>query len=153
MKNYYLILSLVAVLIVGGFGFYSLNKGNKSPGAMPKKEAAQQESFSSPKYIEYSKSALEGAKDKRQVLFFYANWCPICKPADADFKANVDKIPDDLALIRVNYSDSDTDQEEKDLADKYGVAYQHTFVQIDASGAEVTKWNGGQTDELLAKIK
>lgn len=86
-------------------------------------------------------------------LYFYANWCPICKPADADFKANSSKIPPDVTVIRVNYNDTDTGQEEKDLAKKYGITYQHTFVQIDAQGKEVTKWNGGQTDELLANIK
>jgi thioredoxin-related protein len=47
----------------------------------------------------------------------------------------------------------ETDQEEKDLAKKYGITYQHTFVQIDSKGNEITKWNGGKTDELLAKIK
>ena len=40
-----------------------------------------------------------------------------------------------------------------DLAKKYGITYQHTFVQIDSQGKEVTKWNGGQTDELAANIK
>ena len=105
------------------------------------------------RYVEYSKAALDGSANKRRVLYFYANWCPICKPADADFKANSSKIPADVTVIRVNYNDSDTDQEEKDLAKKYVIIYQHTFVQVDSTGKEVTKWNGGQTDELLANIK
>lgn len=104
-------------------------------------------------YVKYSKETLDQATKNRRVLFFYANWCPICKPADADFTTNVNKIPSDVTVIRVNYNDTDTDQEEKDLAKKYAITYQHTFVQIDAEGKEVTKWNGGQTDELLAKIK
>ncbi|MBI3559810.1 hypothetical protein HY087_01635 [Candidatus Gottesmanbacteria bacterium] len=104
-------------------------------------------------YVEYSKAALDQAVSNRRVLYFFANWCPICKPADADFKANSSKIPTDVTVIRVNYNDTDTDQEEKDLAKKYAIIYQHTFVQIDGQGKEVTKWNGGKTDELLAKIK
>lgn len=119
--------------------------GGKDEAAMMKKEASR--------YVEYSKAALDQAADKRRVLYFYANWCPICKPADANFKANSSKIPADVTVIRVNYNDSDTDQEEKDLAKKYGITYQHTFIQIDTQGKEVTKWNGGQTDELLANIK
>lgn len=105
------------------------------------------------RYVEYSKAALDQAANSRRVLYFYANWCPVCKPADADFAANSSKIPSDVTVIRVNYNDTDTDQEEKDLAKKYGIIYQHTFVQIDAQGKEVTKWNGGETDELIANIK
>jgi thiol-disulfide isomerase/thioredoxin len=108
---------------------------------------------STSRYVVYSKTALDQAATNRRVLYFYANWCPICKPADADFRANSSKIPADVTVIRVNYNDTDTDQEEKDLAKKYGITYQHTFVQIDGQGKEVTKWNGGKTDELLANIK
>jgi thioredoxin-related protein len=53
----------------------------------------------------------------------------------------------------VNYNDTATDQAEKELAKKYGVTYQHTFVQIDAEGNEVTKWNGGKIEELLHNIR
>lgn len=105
------------------------------------------------KYIEYSKIELDKASDKRRVLFFYASWCPKCKPADLDFKNNADKIPNDLVITRVNYNDPDTDTEEKELAKKYGITYQHTFVQIDSEGKELTKWNGGQLEELLSRIK
>jgi hypothetical protein len=62
-------------------------------------------------------------------------------------------IPADVTLFRVNYNDTDTDQEEKDLAKQYAVTYQHTFVQIDEGGKEVTRWNGGQMPELLENIK
>lgn len=107
---------------------------------------------SSQKYVEYSKTVLDSSADKRRVLYFYANWCPICKPADQNFKTNQNLIPEDVTIIRVNYNDTDTDQEEKDLAKKYAVTYQHTFVQIDKSGMEVTKWNGGKIEELLNNI-
>lgn len=105
------------------------------------------------RYVEYSRLRLDSSSGNRRVLFFYASWCPTCKPADANFRKNISKIPEDVALIRVNYNDSETDQEEKDLAKKYGITYQHTFVQIDATGKEVTKWNGGQIDELIFNIK
>lgn len=105
------------------------------------------------RYVQYSRSALDSAANTRRVLFFYASWCPTCKPADASFTQNASKIPEDVTLLRVNYNDPDTDQEEKDLAKKYGITYQHTFVQIDSTGKEVTKWNGGKIDELLSNIK
>jgi len=109
--------------------------------------------MTSSRYVQYSKSVLDSASDYRRVLFFYASWCPTCRPADLSFTENSSEIPEDVRLIRVNYNDPDTDQEEKDLAKKYGVTYQHTFVQIDAQGGVVTKWNGGQINELLSAIK
>ena len=104
----------------------------------------------SSRYVEYSKTVLDQFINKRRVLYFYATWCPSCKVANEDFLANPDKIPEDIVVIRTNYNDPNTDQEEKDLAKKYGIIYQHTFVQIDAQGNEITKWNGGATRELLA---
>lgn len=104
-------------------------------------------------YIPYSSTVLASTAAKKRVLFFFANWCPTCIPTDKEFQASTDKIPADVAVIRVNYQDTDTDQEEKDLAKKYGVTYQHTFVEIDAQGNKVTSWNGGGVDELIAKLQ
>lgn len=105
------------------------------------------------KYFEFSEAGFEGAASEKRVLFFYANWCPTCRPTDAELSANMDQIPDGVVVIRVNYNDPDTDSVESELAKKYGVTYQHTFVQIDENGSVVTKWNGGRTKELLANIK
>lgn len=105
------------------------------------------------RYMVYSKSVLDNSSDKRRVLFFYASWCPTCRPADENIKNNTDRIPEDMTIIRVNYNDPDTDQEEKDLAEKYNITYQHTFVQIDSNGTEIAKWNGGNLDQILTNIK
>lgn len=105
------------------------------------------------RYVEYSPTALVDATGTRRVLFFYAAWCPTCKPADADFKANSDQIPEDVTVIRVNYNDDDTDEAEKALAKKYAVTYQHTYVEIDSEGNTVKVWNGGQLDELLENVE
>ena len=98
-------------------------------------------------YIDYSQQNFENNKDKKRILFFYAAWCPTCRPADANFKANLDELPSDTVLFRVNY---DT---EKDLKQKYNITYQHTYVQVDENGNEVAKWNGGQIEQLLSNIK
>ncbi|HVF69322.1 MAG TPA: thioredoxin family protein [Xanthomonadales bacterium] len=116
-------------------------------------EEAMMKKEDSSRYVEYSKAALDQSDDKRRVLYFYASWCPTCRIADPELSANSSKFPEDVVVLRVNYNDPDTDQEEKDLAKKYAVTYQHTFVQIDEQGNEVTTWNGGQTKELLANLK
>jgi hypothetical protein len=41
----------------------------------------------------------------------------------------------------------------KDLQKKYGVTYQHTFVQIDENGEALSKWNGGDVDKLLSTVR
>ena len=169
MKSPIVIFAIVAILAVVGFGAYSLSQNSSQSDSMMKKsettiptdammkkndgDKMMDDKKSGSGYVEYSKSALDNSSDNRRVLYFYASWCPTCRPADANFKENTSKIPEDVTVIRVNYNDPETDQEEKDLAKKYGITYQHTFVQIDGTGKEVTKWNGGQINELLSNIK
>lgn len=105
------------------------------------------------KYIQYSNSALEDTAQLRRVLFFYASWCPTCRPVDEELSQNASQIPEDVRVIRVNYNDPDTDSEEKVLAQKYEVTYQHTFVQISSDGTEIAKWNGGGLGQLLENIQ
>lgn len=162
------------IVLLGGVGYFLINSANKDTtmvkndgdammeksedAVMEKGEDAMMEEsddkmMADSKYVPYTKSALEKASSGKRVLYFYANWCPTCVPADKNFSANVDKIPDGVTLIRVNYNDPDTDAEEKALANQYKVTYQHTFVQIDAEGNAINRWNGGQISELLANIK
>lgn len=90
---------------------------------------------------------------EKKVLYFYANWCPTCIPANAEFESRYKEIPENVVVVRVNYNDTDTNSEEKALATRYGITYQHTFVQVDAKGDVVKKWNGGGLDELIMNIK
>ena len=179
MKKYSVLLLLVVILLVAG-GVYVASQNTtkmsdketdkmmagessnveKDDSMMREEDSMMQDDDASgdrmmqqSAYVSYEKGILEKTANTKRILFFYANWCPTCKPADANFQANEAKIPDGVSLIRVNYNDTDTDDEEKKLADTYAVTYQHTFVQIDAQGKVVTKWNGGQIDELLSNLK
>ena len=103
-------------------------------------------------YQEFSETALSDSDDKRRVLFFYANWCPTCKAAEQDIQENIDELPDDVVIIRVNYNDTNTNENEKELARKYAITYQHTFVQIDAENNAIKTWNGGQLKEIIKNL-
>jgi thioredoxin 1 len=82
------------------------------------------------------------------VLFFRASWCPTCRAVDADIKANLGKIPPSLTILDVNYDNS------SDLKKKYGVTYQHTFVQVDKDGNLIKKWSGSPTlASLVSEVK
>lgn len=99
------------------------------------------------RYADYSPQAFEESNDKKRVYFFHASWCPTCKVANEEFSSNPDGIPEDIVLFKTDY---DT---ENDLKKRYGITYQHTFVQVDENGNEVAKWNGGGISELIANVR
>lgn len=115
--------------------------------------SAATETTDASRYRTNHASELAEAQSPRRILFFYASWCPTCIPADKILSSSQSSLPEDVIIYRLNYNDPDTDQVEADLAKKYGVTYQHTFVQIDESGEVVTKWNGGGISELLTNLK
>ncbi len=98
-------------------------------------------------FIHYTgpEKAMMLAEEKPTILFFHASWCPSCREASEDFTNNSKELMG-VNLILVDYDNSD------ELQKKYGITYQHTFVQIDKSGNALTKWNGGGTEELLENI-
>ena len=104
------------------------------------------------RYVLFTPETLTSQSETRRVLFFYANWCPTCIPVDKDFQRRKEAIPSNVTLIRVNYNDDATDATEEELARKYDITYQHTFVEIDNQGNAIKRWNGGGLDELLSQL-
>ena len=99
-------------------------------------------------FVPYSPEALAAATASgRTILYFHADWCPTCRAADADFEANRAQLPADLTVLVVDYD------RETALKGQHKIAYQHTFVQIDGSGQEITRWSGGGTRDLLANLR
>lgn len=83
--------------------------------------------------------------DKLIVLYFYANWCPICRVEFPKMQAAFNELGSEKVIgFRVNYNDNETDDTEINLAREFGVAYQHTKVFLK-NGARVLKspegWN------------
>lgn len=98
-------------------------------------------------YQDYTPGQLSAAQTGKVVLFFRAPWCPTCRALDADIMKNSGEIPGNIRILKVDY---DTSEE---LKTKYGVTYQHTFVQVDADGKQLKKWNGSPTlSSLLSQI-
>lgn len=100
-------------------------------------------------YKEYSVAAVSAAQatGNNVVLFFHATWCPFCKAANTEFTSRASEIPSGVTVLKTDY-DSQTA-----LKQKYGVTYQHTFVQIDASGNQISKWTGGDIENLKKYVK
>lgn len=153
-KNF--IFVFVAIVFIGGIGLF-LSRNSSSPSNVrqnliinqPSNEEGKRiEGYSgrvlagsvSP-YIEFNKSDYDKVLSSGKVVFldFYANWCPICRDEAPNLKAGFDSLTTDKVVgFRVNYNDSETDEDEKKLAQKFGITYQHTKV-ILKEGKEVSK--------------
>ncbi len=172
--------ALIAVLVAAG-GLYYVSSGDmeqesmmgeeamQKPDAMMENDAMPQDAMEADamkkdetmmsddvdsmmmqkgSYEEYSAEKLARANEGDVILFFRAGWCPTCRALDEDIRKNLSKIPAGVTILDVDY-DSETA-----LKQKYGVTYQHTLVQVDASGNLITKWSGGLTlADFLTKVQ
>lgn len=99
-------------------------------------------------YEAYAPEKLALANSGDVVLFFRASWCPTCKAVDSDIRSKSTSIPGGLTILDVDYDNS------SDLKKKYGVTYQHTFVQVSADGSLIKKWSGSPTlAALVAQVQ
>ena len=181
MKSQYIGIALLCVVIV--VGVIVLGKGNSSTtpavldtvtstdGVMEKDGAMQMEAMMKAyangmrkedsgarmkddsmmsthgSYEAYTPEKVSRAADGNVVLFFHAPWCPTCRSADADITKNTATIPAGLSILKTDYDTYD------ELKKKYGVTYQHTFVQVDAAGNLIKKWSGGDYSDILANVQ
>lgn len=76
------------------------------------------------------------------VLFFNASWCPTCQETVSNLDA--EGVPPGLTVVSVDYDGA------SELKQEYGVTVQHTFVQVDQSGAEQAKFTGALTGEEIS---
>src|SRR3989344_3899481 len=87
-------------------------------------------------YKEFTRQEYQRALAEGNTVFlnFYANWCPICKREKPDIVGALNKVTrEDLVAFQVNYNDSETDEDEKRLAEKFQVPYQHTKLIINSN--------------------
>ena len=76
------------------------------------------------------------------VLFFSASWCPTCQASIKSLDA--DGVPAGLTVVKVDYDRAN------ELKKEYGVTVQHTYVQVDEAGDELTKFTGSISGEDIA---
>ena len=98
MKKYVIIAVIVAVV---GLGVSVANK----PERMQKKEGIVRESMMKKSEVDGEYDVTEGVPvaGMKNVLFFYASWCPTCRAADADITAKQSSIPSGLVIHKVDY--------------------------------------------------
>ena len=150
---------VVLGVVIAGISVYSSN-GKNDTTVMEKQKMEKEVAMTTPSpsdgammkvgsYEPYTSAKVAMASATQDVvLFFRASWCPTCRAVDADINAHLKEIPETLSILDVNYDTA------SDLKKKYGVTYQHTFVQVDAQGNLIKKWSGSPTlSALVAEVK
>lgn len=154
-----LLILFIAVIVLGFGAIIVLNNQNKTTTPSEKKKAASAESSGEPKgkkiegyagkvlagnsspFLEFNKGDYEQALKSDKIIFldFYANWCPICRAEEPEILAGFEAlITDKIIGFRVNFNDSETDEDEKQLAKDFNVPYQHTKI-ILKNGLEISR--------------
>lgn len=129
-----LVVVLIVVVLAGVGAWYafstsqtaaptSTNEVGVAPSLKPAANPAQ--------VIPFTKGVYEEAlaSDKLVVLYFYANWCPICREEFPRFQEIISSFSaDQVVALQVNFNDSETDADEEAIARKYDIPYQHSKV-------------------------
>lgn len=84
---------------------------------------------------------------KRSLLFFHASWCPICQRADGELKSIYGEGGVPINTYKIDYDSA------KQLKERYGVTYQHTFVLIDEQGNPLQVMQGPTEDYLRQVLR
>lgn len=92
-------------------------------------------------YLVFNQSDFEKAKSEGKIILlnFYANWCPICRAEAPVITSGFDAMQaSNIVGFRVNFNDSETDDNEKSLAKEFNVPFQHTKIFLK-NGQEVSR--------------
>ena len=151
MKKNLLIYIVIVIIVIIGARYYFIGQQQvllEGDVMMEKEEGVMMEKKEGETVVKYSGIVLAGKSaplldftkadydaalktDKLVVLYFYANWCPICKAEFPKMQEAFNELDTDRVIgFRVNYNDNQTDKDEENLAREFGIAYQHTKVFV-----------------------
>jgi len=140
MNRRIIAIAIAATIVTGGAVVLAQSQPT-GPGPAPVSASAA--------YRDYSPEAVSTASaDDKVILFFHAQWCSTCKLLSDDITANIDRIPDNVRILHVDYDTATT------LKQRYEVTLQHTLVQVGADGDKIASWHLTPTlDALLDELE
>ncbi len=169
MRKYFVIISAFCVLGLMLGGCQTENQENKPPIEKESQQALQntkvsisvtdedgltaevetdEDDASAPQYKAYSEAeytALKGSKPF--VLFFHADWCPICRQMEKTYTERLDEFPKGTIILKTDYDS------ENELKSEYGVTTQSTVIVFDSQGERIYAAQDPRLDDFMAAIK
>lgn len=149
MRPFNIFIIIFIIVLVGGFVFFKDGFIQTEKDTHASAQTLQQIRYDRSHYLDYSETnLLSSEKFGRTILFFAATtWCSNCAQLDKAITQNVNKLPNDLTILKVDY---DRDTQTKD---KYSVTMQTTLVLLDKNGNEIKRWIGtGSFNDLMKNI-
>lgn len=147
MKPFNILITLAAVVILGGFIFFK--DGFKTAQSNPSTSIASKELVDRVRYLNYSEGNQELSQQYGKTVLFFAatTWCQTCSELDKEINKRISEIPSGVTILKVDYDNN------REMKAKYGVTQQHTLVVVDKNGHEAKRWIGGNLDLLLQEVK
>src|SRR5690606_25613527 len=71
------------------------------------------------------------------IVYFHAEWCPVCQSAMLNYRARWDEVQPGITLVLADYD------KETALKAQFGVTYQNSYVQVGTDGKALQIWNSG----------
>lgn len=110
--------------------------------------ASQEQNFDLANYVTYSNQNLELSKSRGKSLLFFAatNWCQSCSLLEDEILERSQEIPPGVTILKVDYDN------DKEMNKQFFVTIQHTLVLLDEQGNELTRWVGGDFNDLKYRL-
>ncbi len=106
-------------------------------------------------FTEFNKKDYERALSEGKIVYleFYANWCPICRAQEPELIEGFNMLNRaDVAGFRVNYKDDQTDGDEKELATKYKIPYQHHKIVLKEGKVVIDSAESWDAQTLVSEL-
>jgi thiol-disulfide isomerase/thioredoxin len=142
----WIILSLISIVFLSGCTDASLEQAQPQSEESSATEQTVESAYKgqiiagdTTKYIrfnsdDYQKALSEG---KAVYLYFYANWCPICRAERPNILQAFNEMTlEDAVGFEVHYNDNEVTDEEEKISRDFGISYQHTTVILNTAGKE-----------------
>lgn len=155
MQNSKLIMMITVVLLLTGGGYFLLS-GDSAPENGRGQVTSSNENQNRPdNYMDFTTSEHEKAKGegKTVMLYFTANWCPTCRAQEPVNLEAFEELRDDndIVIFQIHILDSETTEENEDLADEFGVRLQHTYIILNPQGEVAFTHTGPLVKEDIIK--